>query len=329
MHNLPETPHIPRNLGLDLVRSTETAALAAARFMGLGKPEEADDAAIQAMHATLDSLDLDGTIVVGEEGRLGDVSDLGSGQRVGTGKGPAVDVVLDPIDGRRLLASGQSGAISVAALAPLKTMWTCSPANYMEKIVANQQVGEALIPECLDAPAAWTLSLIARQKSKKVQDLVVFILDRPRHRDLIDEIRAVGARVILQQDGDIAGALLAASSNDKVDVLMGIGGVEEGIIAACGVKALGGAMLVRLAPQSAIEQKQVQEAGLDLTQILSSDELITSEEVFFAATGITDGPLLDGVHFRGRLAETHSLILRGQTHTRRFVRAEHLLQEKT
>lgn len=317
--------HPPRNLGLDLVRVTEAAALAAGRFMGLGKLDEADLAAAEAMRLLLDTLDMQGSIVVGEEGKLGDRCPLSSGQMVGSGNGPWMDIVIDPIDGRRLLASGQPGAISVAAVAPRGALWTGGPAAYMEKIVVDQEVGEALVPECLDAPAAWTLSLVARRKGKEVKDLTVFVLDRPRHQHLIEEIRAVGARVMLHRDGDIAGAMLAASGSGKADMLMGIGGVQEGIIAMCGVKALGGEMLARLAPQSDAENEKVKAAGLAVDRVLTCDDIVGSREVFIAASGITDGALLEGVRYRGNWADTHSIILRAETHSRRYIRAEHYI----
>jgi fructose-1,6-bisphosphatase II len=244
---------------------------------------------------------------------------------VGNGHGPQMDIVLDPIDGRRLLASGQTGAISVAVVAPRGSLWTCSPAVYMDKIVVDQEVGKALVPECLDAPAAWTLSLVARRKGKEVKDLTVFVLDRPRHLDLIEEIRSVGARVMLHQDGDIAGALLVASGVGKADLMMGIGGVQEGIIAACGVKALGGAMLVRLTPQSEVEKTSVQAAGLSTKKVLGCDDIVLSNEIFIAATGITDGSLLEGVRYRANWAETHSMVLRSETRSRRHIRAEHYI----
>jgi fructose-1,6-bisphosphatase II len=233
-----------RNLGLDLVRATEAAALSAGRWMGKGQPNDADQAATAAMARELNTIDMEGTIVVGEERGAGDDSGLHSGQRVGTGHGPQLDVVVDPIDGRRMLAQGRSGAVAVAAVAPRGTLWSPAPALYMEKLVVNRMAASALVPECLDAPAAWTLALVARAKQKQIRDLVVFVLDRPRHADLIADIRAAGARVMLRDDGDIAGAVLAASLHQSVDVLMGIGGAPEGVIAACAAKALGGAMLV-------------------------------------------------------------------------------------
>jgi fructose-1,6-bisphosphatase II len=197
----------------------------------------------------------------------------------------------------------------------------------MNKIVVNRVAAGSLVPEVMDAPAAWTLALVARVKKKEVRDLVVFVLDRPRHRDLIEEIRTAGARVMLRSDGDIAGAMMAASPDGRVDILMGVGGVPEGLIAACAVKALGGAMLGRLAPQNEEEREAVEAAGLDIRQIVSSDELVTTNEIYFAATGVTDGPLLEGVTYSGRHAETHSLILRGSTRSRRFIHTEHFLND--
>jgi len=269
------------------VRVTEAAARRAGRWMGLGKRDEADLDTIDAMARALNAIDMSGHIVIGEEGKFGLHSPLESGRTIGTRNGPDLDVVVDPIDGRNLLALGHPGAISVAALAPRGAMWSPTPAVYMEKIVVERAVAGALVAECMDAPAAWTLALVARVKQKDVRDLVVFVLDRPRHAALIEEIRQAGARVTLRSDGDIAGALMAASPGRGVDLLMGIGGVPEGVIAACAVKALGGAMLGRLAPQSEAERAAIEAAGLDPRRILSSDELIASEQVFFAATRAT------------------------------------------
>ncbi|MDH5508154.1 MAG: fructose-bisphosphatase class II family protein, partial [Anaerolineae bacterium] len=199
------------------------------------------------------------------------------------------------------------------------------PAVYMEKIVVNRDVASFLVPECLDAPAAWTLALIARAKQKELRDLVVFVLDRPRHKDLIDEIRTAGARVLLRPDGDVSGALLAAAPRGKVDVLMGTGGAMEGVVAACAIRALGGAMLASLLPQSEGEQASITSAGIDLSQILNCTELVRSDEIFFAATGISDGTLLSGVQYHGSEASTESLVLRSKTGTRRTIFAEHTL----
>lgn len=316
----------PRNLGLDLVRVTEATAIAAGRWMGLGQRDQADRDASDAMHDTLNELDIDGRIVIGEETKLEIDTPLDSGRRVGAGNGLDLDVVVDPIEGLNLLAQGLPGSIAVAGMAPRGTMRPLAPAVYMEKIVVDRDAAEALVPECMDAPAAWTLALVARVKQKRVRDLVVFMLDRPRHQDLIEEIRAAGARVMLQPEGDVAGAILAASPHHQgVDLLMDTGGVPEGVIAACAIKAMGGAMLGRLAPQSDEERTAVQNAELDTQRIFTADDLVASNDIFFAATGITDGPLLDGVRYRGNKAETESLILRCETGTRRLIYAEHLV----
>ncbi|MBN1246282.1 MAG: class II fructose-bisphosphatase [Anaerolineae bacterium] len=318
--------HPPRNLGLDLVRVTEAAALAAGRWMGLGEPEKANHDAETAMYEALNTLDMDGCIVIGQEGRLGVHSPLDTGQRVGNGNGPKVDVTVDPIDGRALLARGHPDVVSVAAVAPRGSVWSPAPAVYMNKIVVDREVAGALVPECLDAPAAWTLALVARAKGKAVRDLIVFVLDRSRHEGLIREIRAAGARTMLRTDGDIVGALMAASPHGIVDVMMGVGGISEAVLAACATRAMGGGMLARLAPQCAEEQEAVQAAGLDPRQILACDQLITSDEIFFAATGITDGALLSGVHFDGEEAETESFVVRGETRRRRVIHSEHWLE---
>ncbi|HHB90923.1 MAG TPA: class II fructose-bisphosphatase [Anaerolineae bacterium] len=321
------TVNLRRNLGLDLVRVTEATAIQAARWMGLGRRQEADRAAIDAMCQELNSLDMNGYIVIGEESKSGLHSPLDSGHRVGNGQGPEMDVVLDPIDGTNLLVHGRTGAISAVAVAPRGAMWSPYPAAYMEKLVVDREVAHALVKEALDAPAAWTLAMIARIKKKTIRDLVVFVLDRPRHQELIEEIRMAGARVALRREGDIAGAILAAMPGSGIDVLMGVGGAAEGVMAACAIKALRGAMLARLAPQSEAEQHAVTQAGLDLTRVMNQDELIQSEDVFFACTGVTEGMLLDGVQFAGGYVHTHSLVLRARTGTRRMIRAERMLED--
>jgi fructose-1,6-bisphosphatase II len=312
---------------MDLVRATEAAAIQAARWMGRGVLDDADQAATLAMFDSLNTCHFSGFIVIGEEGKLETSSPLESGCIVGTPDGPEMDLVVDPIDGRSLLAQGRSGAIAVAAVTPHGTMWSPSPAVYMEKIVVNHKVARHLVPECLDAPAGWTLALVARIKDKPIRDMTVFILDRPRHSDLIEEIRSAGARVMLRSDGDISGALLASSPDDLVDLMIGIGGVPEGLIAACAVKALGGAMLTRLAPQDPTEAEQITQAGLDTNQILDCNDLVKDQRIFFVATGITTGPLLQGVRYHGDLARTQSLILRGETGTQRMITAEHRLPD--
>lgn len=320
---MSEQEQLSRNIGLDLVRVTEAAAMAAGRWIGSGNRAEAHRAASEAMYEFLNQVDFYGRIVIGEEKRLGANSALDTGQTVGSGRGPIMDIVVDPIDGTDLVVRGHPGAISLVAATPQGALWSPAPAVYMDKIVVDREAGAALVAECMDAPAAWTLALIARVKHKEVRDLTVVILDRPRHADLIAEIRLTGARVLLRTDGDGEGALEAATPGSNVDVLMGIGGASEGVIAACAVKTLGGAMLGRLAPQSEEEKRAVLAAGLDLRQVLTGDELVRSDQIFFAATGITDSPLLPCVSYRGKQAETHSLLLRSETRTRRVIFAEH------
>jgi len=320
-----EDNRLSRNLGLDLVRVTEAAALAAGRWLGLGKREDVHRAASEAMYEALNEVPMNGYVVIGEEGRLGEHSPLDSGQRVGTGEGPELDVVLDPIDGTESVVKGHPGAISVACVAPRGSMWSPTPAIYMEKIVVDREAAKVLVPECIDAPAAWTLALIARVKRKAVRDLQVIVLDRPRHHDLIDEIRTAGARVLLRADGDTAGALIAAWSGAGADVLLGIGGVPEGVTAACAVKAIGGGMLGRLSPQSEEERLALEAAQLDPKVILTCNQLVTSNQIFFAATGVTDGTLLHGVQYHGDEAQTQSLIIRSETGVRRTVHTSHQL----
>lgn len=312
-----------RNFGLDLVRVTEATALAAGRWVGSGNYTSAHRSATLAMKAALDTLDINGHIVLGEESPMGEDSPLASNQRVGTGDGPEVDVIVDPIDGTKLLIRGHPGAVSVLGVAPRHSMWSPVPAVYMEKIVVDREAAEALVPECMDAPAAWTLALIARVKKKAVQDLTVIVLDRPRHAELIEEVRTAGARILLRQEGDAEGALVAATPNTGADVLMGVGGAAQGVIAACAVKALGGKMLARLAPQTEGEKRDILEAGLDEHRIMTSNEMITSNRIFFSVTGITDSRLVEAISFRGIFAETNSLLLRAETGTRRFIHAEH------
>jgi fructose-1,6-bisphosphatase II len=320
--------HLSRNLGLDLVRVTEAAALAAGRWMGFGDPASANQAAAEAMAEALNTLDMRGVIVIGEEFKVGDQFALATGKVVGNDAGEEMDLVLDAIDGVRILARSHSDAISVIAATPRGAMLSLFPANYVEKIIVDQEAAGALVPECLDAPAGWTLALVARVKKKSVRDLVVFVLDRPRHQALIQEIRAAGARVLLRSDGDVAGAL-AALTHAGADLVMGTGGAPEGLIAACAVKSLGGGMICRLAPQSEEERVRVEAAGLDIRRIYTCDDLVSGDEIFFAATGITDGAVLSGVHYLGNEGRTESLVLRCQTGSRRVIQSVHRLVEKS
>ncbi len=313
----------PAHPGLGLIRVTEAAALAAGRWMGRDDRDGADHAAQDAMAAAINLLPMRGTIICGEEKRVGTHSPLDSGNTVGTGEGPEMDVELNAIDGAGLVAKGQPGAVAVAALAPKGTMWRPGSAIYMNKLVVDRRVAEAIGQEALEAPPAWTLALVARQKEKPIQDLVVFIVDRPRHEELIREIRKAGARVFLRQGGDVGGALLAADSSTPVDLLMGVGGAAEALISACAVKALGGAMLAQVAPQSEAEKVALLDEGTDLNRIFRCSDLVQGDRVYFSATGVTDGVLLDGVSYHGNTVETHTLALRLETGTRRIINAEH------
>jgi fructose-1,6-bisphosphatase II len=321
------TENLYHNLGLDLVRATEAAALVAGRWMGLNEANRSDHYASQAMEHILNVINLDGRIVLSEVDKLEPDAPLHLHQSVGAGDGPQIDIIVDPIEGRKLLARGHPDVISVAVGAPRDAFWDAKPAIYMDKIVVDAEVAPVLVPECLDAPAGWTLALVARAKKKAISDLVVFVLNRPRHQELIHEIRQAGARVILRSDGDIIGALQALLPQGGADIMMGIGNVAEGVIAACAARAANGAMLGRLTPQSDEELDAVQEAGLDIDRVLTMDEMVTSKQVFFAATGITDGVILQGIHYHGKRATSNSLLMRGETHTHRDIEATHLLEE--
>jgi len=309
--------------GLGLVRVSEAGALAASRWVGRDDCDAADAAAQKALLAALNLLPMRGRIVCGEEGRTGRHSPLDTDSAVGTGSGPELDVQLNAIDGARLVAAGKSGAMSVVALTPQGTIWRPGPAIYMNKLVVDRAVADTLGPDALDAPAGWTLAAVARAKGKDISDLMVFVLDRPRHRELVAEVRQAGARVALRKAGDIGGAMMAADPNVPIDVLMGIGGAAETLLAACAVKALGGAIMARVAPQSENETRACRERGLDLKQILTRDDLVTGDEVIFSATGITDGWMFSGVARHGDMSRTHSLVLRYETGTRRVIKTEH------
>lgn len=317
---MSESPQ--RNLALELVRVTEAAALAAARWVGRGEKEAGDGAAVEAMRLMLATAEMDGVVVIGE-GAKDEAPMLYSGERVGNGRGARVDVAVDPVEGTNLLARGAADAISVVGVAPRGTMWQPGPAFYMKKLVVGRAVAPLIRPKHLNAPVAETLAIIAVAKSKTIRELTVFVLDKPRHAELIAEIRAAGARVLLRTDGDVAGALLAARPDSGVDALMGIGGTPEGVIAACAVRALDGAMLGQLAPQLPAERAAVAASGLDVGAVLTETDLVGSDDVFFAATGITDGVLLPGVRYDSGGLTTTSLVMRGRTGTVRTIHAEH------
>jgi fructose-1,6-bisphosphatase II len=237
-----------------------------------------------------------------------------------------MDVEVNAIDGATLVAKGKPGALAAAALAPRGTLWRPGPAVYMYKLVVDRTVAGTLGPEVLDAPVGWTLAAVARAKGKDIRDLAVFVVNRPRHDALIAELRKAGARVVLRGGGDVGGSLLAADARSSIDLMLGIGGAAEGLLAACAVKALGGAMLGRVTPQDEDERRACLDAGMDLNQVLTTNDLVRGDEVFFSATGVTEGAMLGGVRFLGDTAETQSLVLRYETGTRRFMATEHRLR---
>jgi fructose-1,6-bisphosphatase II len=308
-----------RNLALDLVRVTEAAALASARWLGRGARNEGDKAAVDAMRLSFNSLDIDGRIVIGE-GEKDEAPMLYNGERIGTGQGPAVDVAVDPVEGTNLLAYGRPNAIAVVGLAPAGTMFNPGPSYYMQKLVVPASAKNMVD---LDAPVVQNLEVTARALGKKVEDLVVFVLDKPRHQDLINQIRTAGARIQLHTDGDVAGALMAVDPASSVDMMLGTGGTPEGVLAACAIKALGGEILARFDPQSDEERRRIIDFGLDTKAVLNTADLIRDDNVFFAATGISGGTFLGGVAYLGTGATTHSLVLRGKTGTVRRITSTH------
>jgi fructose-1,6-bisphosphatase II len=307
-----------RNLGMDLVRATEAAALAAARWMGRGDKEAADQAAVDAMRYLLKSTPMDGIVVIGE-GEKDQAPMLFNGERVGSGDPPEVDVAVDPIDGTTLTSKGQPGALSVVAVSERGSMFDPGPCFYMEKIACGPEAADAID---LDATVSDNLKAVAKAKGADIDDLTVIILDRDRHTEIIDEIRSAGARIRLISDGDVAGAISAASPSTGVDLLIGIGGTPEGVIAAAALKCIGGAIQGRLWPRNDEERQAAIDAGYDLNRILTTDDLV-SGDAFFAATGVTDGELLDGVRYTGLGARTTSIAMRSRSGTVRRISSEH------
>ncbi|NJN94183.1 MAG: class II fructose-bisphosphatase [Anaerolineales bacterium] len=315
-----------RNLAMDLVRVTEAAALAAAHYMGLGNKEAGDQAAVDAMRSVLHTVEMDGVIVIGE-GEKDEAPMLYNGELVGGGHPPAVDVAVDPVEGTRLLALGRPNAISVIAVAERWSMWQPGPSFYMNKIVVDRNARQAI--DITLSPTE-NLHRIAGALGRRVNELTVFVLDKPRHEALIAEIRHTGARISLHTDGDVMGALMAAIPGSGVDVLMGTGGTPEGVIAAAAVKALGGGMQCQRAPQSEAECQRLKAAmGDEVYQVLTLNELIKADDAFFAATGITDGPLLEGVHYdRQGGVTTHSIVIRALSGSVRYIKGIHQLKRE-
>ena len=308
-----------RNLALELVRVTEAAALSAGRFMGRGDKEGGDQAAVDAMRLVLNSVEMDGVIVIGE-GEKDEAPMLYNGEALGTGREPKVDIAVDPIDGTRLLALGRANSLSTVALSDRGTMFDPGPIVYMDKIAVGPE-GKGAID--IEVSPLVNLRSVARSKGKAIQDLTVMVLDRPRHEKLIAEVRKAGARIRLITDGDVAGALMTAWPDSGIDLLMGIGGTPEGVIAACALKCMDGEIQGKLYPRSDEEAQKARDMGYDLRQVLTIDDLVRSDNVFFAATGITDGELLDGVKYYGDGARTHSLVMRSKSGTVREIIAQH------
>ncbi len=320
-----EPPAPDRNLALELVRVTEAAAMAAGRWVGRGDKNGADGVAVQAMRVMISSVSMNGTVVIGE-GEKDNAPMLYNGESVGDGTGPECDVAVDPIDGTTLTAKGMANAVAVLAVAPRGTMYDPSAVFYMEKLVTGPEAADVVD---IRYPVAENIAQVAKAKGSNPSDVTVVLLDRPRHQQLVDDIRATGARIKFITDGDVAGAIMAARADTGIDLLLGIGGTPEGIIAACALKAMGGTIQGRLWPVDDEERQRALDAGHDLDpdHILTTDTLVTGDDCFFVATGITDGELVRGVRYRGGGAVTQSLVMRSRSGTIRTITSEHQLSK--
>ncbi len=320
-----EPTYPDRNLAMELVRVTEAAAMAAGRWVGRGDKNGADGVAVNAMRVMISSIGMNGTVVIGE-GEKDNAPMLYNGEHVGDGSGPACDVAVDPIDGTTLTAKGMANAISVLAVAPRGTMYDPSAVFYMEKLVTGPDAADVVD---IRLPVAENINLVAKAKGSTASDVTVVLLDRPRHDKLAEEIRATGARIKFITDGDVAGAITAARPATGIDLLLGVGGTPEGIIAACAMKCLGGTIQGRLWPTDDDERQRAIDAGhkLDEDHILTTDDLVTGDDCFFVATGITDGELMKGVRYRANTATTHSLVMRSRSGTIREIISEHKLSK--
>ena len=314
--DLPSDPD--RNLALELVRVTEAAAIAAGRFMGRGDKERVDQAAVDAMRPVLASIAMDGIVVIGE-GEKDEAPMLYNGEQVGNGSPPAVDIAVDPVDGTTLTAKALPDALAVIAVADRGAMFDPGPCVYMEKLAVAGDLADAVD---FEAPIEDTLALIAKARGKRGDDITVAILDRPRHADLVARVLSTGARIKFLLDGDVGGAILAADESTSVDVLVGTGGTPEGVIAACAMKCLDGAIFGKLYPRDDGERQAALDAGYDLDKVLTTDDLV-SGDVFFAATGVTDGELLRGVRYTPRRVFTQSLSMRSKSGAVRVIEGRH------
>jgi fructose-1,6-bisphosphatase II len=313
-------PRPDRNLAMELVRTTEYAALACARWIGRGDKEGADGAAVDAMRLLLDTVAMDGVVVIGE-GEKDEAPMLYNGEHIGDGSPPQVDIAVDPLEGTELCAKGLPNAIATIALSERGTMFDPGPCVYMLKMATSRSMAHVLD---LDRPIGETLALMAKEKGVAVGDLIVIMLDRPRHEEYMKEIREAGARIRLIPHGDVSAALAAVTEDSAVDLLFGIGGTPEGVLAAAAIQCTGGQILGRLWPRSDEERNAALEAGYDLDEVLDRDRLVSGKDVFFAATGVTDGELLDGVHYRGAEgAITESISMRSRSGTVRRISARH------
>ena len=310
-----------RNLALELVRVTEAAAMAAGRWVGRGDKNGADGVAVNAMRQLIHTVSMNGVVVIGE-GEKDHAPMLYNGERVGDGSGPEADVAVDPIDGTTLAAKGMHNALSVMAVAERGSMYDPSAVFYMEKLATGPEAADVVD---IDAPVADNIAAVAKAKGMAHEDVTVVILDRPRHEGIVSEVRKAGARIKFISDGDVAGAIMAAKEGTGIDLLLGIGGTPEGIISACAIKCLGGTIQGRLWPRDDDEKRKALDAGHDLSRVLGPDELVHSDNVFFVATGITDGELLKGVRYRPGGASTHSLVMRSKSGTIRYVESHHSL----
>jgi fructose-1,6-bisphosphatase II len=308
-----------RNLAMELMRATEAAALAAGRWMGRGDKNAADGAAVEAMRVVLSSVRMEGVVVIGEGGK-DEAPMLFNGEQIGDGSPPSMDIAVDPVDGTTLTSLGRGGAIAVIAMSERGTMFDPGPCVYMDKIAAGPAAIDVID---INAPVKANLEAVAKALGEKVSDVTAVILDRERHTDIIRECRDAGARIRLIPDGDVAGAISVAWRNSGNDILFGVGGTPEGVISACALKALGGTIQGKLWPRNDEERTAALDAGYDLDKTLMLDDLVSGDDVFFAATGITDGELLRGVRYWGEGAGTQSLVMRSKSGTIRIIEAQH------
>lgn len=327
-HHLPSELEVPseapdRNLALELVRVTEAAAMAAGRWVGRGDKNGADGAAVRAMRTLVSTVSMNGVVVIGE-GEKDEAPMLFNGERVGDGTGPECDIAVDPIDGTTLTAKGMTNAIAVLAAADRGTMFDPSAVFYMDKLVTGPDAADFVD---INAPVSVNIRRVAKAKRSTPEDVTVVILDRPRHEGLIEEIRETGARIKLISDGDVAGSILALREGTGIDMLLGVGGTPEGIISACAVKCLGGTIQGKLWPKDDEERQRAIDAGHDLDRVLTTDDLVSGENVFFVATGITDGELLRGVRYRAETATTDSIVMRSKSGTVRRIDSVHRLSK--